>query len=97
MHYGTELDIRLGEIVSVSEGLQTGGLEQILLYSFLAKNLLDYIEHGHDADNNCKHLWNSKMVWGESVSEVPLVFLNYGVKKQNCVGRSERQEKTAWN
>ena len=65
MHYDTELDIHLDEIMNVSEGLQTGGLEWILLYSFLAKNLLDYIEYGHDAENNCKHLWNSKMVGGE--------------------------------
>lgn len=81
MYYGIELDIRLGEIVSVFEGFQIGGFEQILLYLFFVKNLLDYIEYGYDVDNNCKYLWNSKMVWGESVFEVLLVFLNYGVKK----------------
>lgn len=65
IHYGTELDSHLDEIMPASEGLQTGGLERILLYSFLAKNLLGYMEQGHDADNNRKHLWNSKMVGGE--------------------------------
>ena len=96
MHYGTELDIHLDEIMNVFEGFQTWGLEQILLYSFLAKNLLDYTEYGHDA-GNCKHLWNSKMVAEEGVFEIPSVFLNYGVKKQNCVGGTVGQEKTAWN
>lgn len=52
MHYGIELDIHLDEIMNVFEGFQTWGLEQILLYSFPAKNLLGYTEYGHDADNN---------------------------------------------
>lgn len=93
MHYGTKVDIHLGEKMNVSEGLQAGGLEWILRYSFLAKNLLDYTEYDHDADNNRKHLWNSKMV---VASEIPSVFLNYMVKKQNCVGGTVGQEKIAW-
>jgi hypothetical protein len=52
----------LGEILNAFEGLLAGGLEWTPLNLFLAKNLLYYIEYDHDADNSCKHLWNSKMV-----------------------------------
>jgi hypothetical protein len=62
LHCGTKLDTCLGEILNAFEGLLAGGLEWTPLNLFLAKNLLYYIEYDHDADNSCKHLWNSKMV-----------------------------------
>lgn len=86
MRYGTELDIHLGGIMNAFEVLQTGDYEWNLLYLFHPKNLLDYIEYDHNADNSYKHLWNNKMVVVEEVSAVPLVFLDDGVKRQNCVG-----------
>lgn len=88
------MDIHLSERMHVLEGLQIGGLEQTLLY-FPAKNLLYYTEYGHDADNSCRHSWNSRMVMKEWVLEAPLVLLNYGVKKQDCVGGLVEQERAA--
>lgn len=88
------MGIHLNERMHVLEGLQIGGLERILLY-FPAKNLLYYTEYGHDADNSCRHLWDSKMAMKEWVLEAPSVLLNYGVKKQDCVGGLAEKERAA--